>query len=90
MFSLPEVHGKYPVGATTFAVPITAQDDASRIVGRAKLKPSSGGQPDTPALKLEEVAFTAYYPADTQMAAHKGMYWLPRCVVGRTSRNYMD
>ena len=87
MFSLPEVQGKYPVGATTFAIPINAQDDASRVVGRAKLKASSGGQPDTPALKLEEVAFTAYYPADTQVVAHKGVHWFPRCVTGQTGRD---
>ena len=82
MFTLPEVHGKYPVGATTFAIPIQAQDDASRVVGRARLKPSSGGQPDTPALKLEEVAFTAYYPADVRAVKHayKGVHWVPRCV----------
>lgn len=87
MFSLPEVHGRYPVGATTFAIPVTAQDDASRVVGRAKLKPSSGGQPDTPALKLEEVAFTAYYPADMQVVAHKGVHWLPRCVLSLVGRD---
>ena len=81
MFTLPEVHGKYPVGATTFAIPIQAQDDASRVVGRAKLKPSSGCQPDTPALRLEEVAFTAYYPADVHAVKHaqKGVHWVPRC-----------
>lgn len=82
MFTLPEAPGRYPVGATTFAVPINTTNESSRIIGRAKLKPSSGGQPDTPALKLEEVAFTAYYPADTDthVKLQKGVHWIPRCV----------
>jgi platelet-activating factor acetylhydrolase len=80
MLTLPEVSGKYPVGATTFAIPITTKDEASRTIGRAKLRPSSGGQPDAPALKLEEVAFTAYYPADTSSGRklQKGVHWVQR------------
>lgn len=89
MFTLPEVHGKYPVGATTFAIPVPAEDDAARVVGHAKLKASSGGVPDTPALKLEEVAFTAYYPADVRAVkhAHKGVHWVPR-PVSETLKGY--
>lgn len=83
MLTLPEIPGRYPVGATTFAVPVKTQDEAARIIGRAKLKPSSGGQPDTPALKLEEVAFTVYYPADISpppknSAERKRLHWVPR------------
>lgn len=80
MFTLPETPGKYPVGATTFAVPVRTKDEAARIIGRAKLKPSSGGNSGAPALKLEEVAFTAYYPADTESHAklHKAVHWVPR------------
>ena len=83
MFSLPEIHGKYPVGATTFAITVPASDDASRVVGDAKLKPSSDGIPGSPALKLEEVAFTAYYPADVGAVKHaqKGVHWVPRCAI---------
>lgn len=80
MLTLPEIPGKYPVGATTFAIPIVTKNEASRTIGRAKLKPSSGGEPDTPAVKLEEVAFTAYYPADTSSARklQKSVHWIPR------------
>ncbi|EKM59854.1 uncharacterized protein PHACADRAFT_192245 [Phanerochaete carnosa HHB-10118-sp] len=89
MFSLPEVRGKYSVGATTFAIPITAYGDASRVIGRARLKPNISGVPDTPALKLEEVVFTAYYPADMQAVkrARKGVYWVPR-PVSETLKGY--
>ncbi|GJE84462.1 platelet-activating factor acetylhydrolase, isoform II-domain-containing protein [Phanerochaete sordida] len=89
MFNLPEIHGKYPVGATTFAIPVPASDDASRVIGDAKLKPSSDGIPGSSALKLEEVAFTAYYPADVHSAkhAHKGVHWVPR-PVSETLKGY--
>ncbi|KIP04546.1 hypothetical protein PHLGIDRAFT_129421 [Phlebiopsis gigantea 11061_1 CR5-6] len=82
MFTLPEAPGKYAVGATTFAVPVIAKDEASRIVGRGTLKSSSGGLPGTAALKLEEIAFTAYYPAETKSSVklHKGVNWVPRPV----------
>ena len=88
MFTLPEVPGKYAVGATTFAVPVATKDEASRIVGRGTLKSSSGGLPGTAALKLEEVAFTAYYPAETKSSVklHWGMNWVPRYVASRCMR----
>ena len=80
MFTLPDTPGKYAVGATTFAVPVKTKDEAARIIGRAKLRPSSGREPHTPALKLDEVAFTAYYPADTdeRVKSNKGVHWVPR------------
>lgn len=87
MFTLPEVPGKYPVGATTFAVhipPPSNQECDGHVIGNAKLKTSRGGASDGPALVMKEVAFTAYYPAemvvDSGFGANlqKGMLWLSR------------
>ena len=78
-FTLPSFPGTYPVGTAAFAVPIAVGDDAARVVGSAKLKGTS-----TPALKLEEVCFTAFYPADVAVkdrAATPAVSWMPRCVV---------
>ncbi|KAL0949350.1 hypothetical protein HGRIS_009420 [Hohenbuehelia grisea] len=72
MFSLDNpTSGPHPVGATTFVVPVRP----ARVVGTAKI-----GQ--QPALQLEEVAFTAYYPAHVEDAAKpkKGLNWLLRPV----------
>lgn len=86
MFTLPDVVGSYPVGATTFAIPVAVNDEAARVTGQARLKSSSGGTLNTPALKLEEVAFTAYYPADPHYASNpsrklpKRMHWIARLV----------
>lgn len=87
MFTLPETHGPYPVGCTTFAVPISGADGAGNVIGDTKLKASLGaneGDSGKPALKLEEVAFTAFYPADIS-ATRPGngtetLQWVPRCV----------
>ncbi|PSR74969.1 hypothetical protein PHLCEN_2v9383 [Hermanssonia centrifuga] len=81
MFTLPDVPGPYAVGATTFAVPVSVADDSSRTIGDARLKASSGSSPYAHALRLEEVAFTAFYPADihsegAKNAKHK-MAWIP-------------
>ncbi|KAF9495463.1 hypothetical protein BDN71DRAFT_1482722 [Pleurotus eryngii] len=63
---LDEPKDGHPVGATTFAVRV----NPSKVIGNARLN-------NEPALHLEEVAFTAYYPADP--ATHrKGMPWLLR------------
>jgi len=79
MWTLADILGKYPVGATTFA---TSLGDG-HVVGTSKLKSgtSSGGAPHAPALVLKEVVFTAYYPADVSQTAQgknpsKGLYWL--------------
>lgn len=86
-FTLPKVPGKYPVGTTTFAVPVTDIANDARIVGSARLRSTS--DPDspstTPALKLEEVAFTAFYPADVsslETDPHIAK-WVPRCVFSK-------
>lgn len=69
MFFLHEFAGRYPVGATTFVTPVRLP----RIIGSAKLPDSQ------PALRLEEVAFTAYYPAETtSKSTCKGLHWVTR------------
>ena len=79
MFTLPDVQSKYPVGTTTFAIPVSVSDEKARVVGTAKLKrpkgraarnatfvTEAGDTGDEPALRLEEVAFTAFYPANVE------------------------
>jgi platelet-activating factor acetylhydrolase len=82
MFNLPEVHGPFPVGATTFVVPArqplvigTSQIRASATSGahHASAAPDTDGEMQ-PTLKLEEIAFTAFYPANIE---HKGRGWWP-------------
>ncbi len=91
MFTLPDVPGPYAVGATTFAVPVSVTDDSSRIIGDARLKASSGSSPYAHALKLEEVAFTAFYPADSHDERAKNakykMAWIPRYVLNTMARS---
>lgn len=78
MLPLPEIKGPYEVGATTFYCkpsPLT--------IGTAKVRSPSGELVDL--LRLDEVVYTAYYPADTGEAARrsagKGVPWLQRHVV---------
>lgn len=80
VLTLPKVPGPYAVGVTTFAVAVPAQTDEDRIIGTAKLK-GHAGTAGAPALKLEEVAFTAYYPADVSSgSAGQRVGWIPKCV----------
>lgn len=79
MLSLPPIHGPFPVGVTTFVTPVKP---VTRV-GRAKLKTPRTLRPDLTnhafhALQLEEIAFTAYYPADTSSNPCKGFDWLFR------------
>jgi platelet-activating factor acetylhydrolase len=78
MFFLPEIPGRFRVGATTFVTPVRA----ARSVGSAKLR-GSNSKVSEPALYLEEVAFTAYYPADIngRQKTQKGLDWVIRCVL---------
>lgn len=81
MLSLPNIPGRYEVGASTFALPLRSPT----IIGSAKLRvPGADGL--RPALPLEEVAFTAYYPAETSgrdgsNSLRRGVNWLLRYVV---------
>jgi platelet-activating factor acetylhydrolase len=73
MFFLPEIQGRFAVGAITFVTPVRP----ACAVGSARLRNSSS----TPAFCLQEVAFTAYYPAElTSKTARKGVDWLIRLV----------
>ncbi|KAG1755516.1 platelet-activating factor acetylhydrolase, isoform II-domain-containing protein [Suillus lakei] len=77
MLFLSEFHGRFPVGATTFKLPVSA-----KVLGTAKIRRhghSDGGQSLKPALQLEQVVFTAYYPADVSgNKVKKGLDWLLR------------
>ncbi|PPQ77726.1 LOW QUALITY PROTEIN: hypothetical protein CVT25_011160, partial [Psilocybe cyanescens] len=69
---LPQIHGRFPVGVTTFATPVRP----ARPIGTIKLK---SNQSQESALYLEEVAFTAYYPADVKATtSKKGVPWFLR------------
>jgi platelet-activating factor acetylhydrolase len=78
MFSLPVAQGHFAIGATTFCLPV----GKAITVGSSKLKVKSEFQP---ALQLEEVAFTAYYPARTESKDgtkryKKGLNWISQYV----------
>lgn len=79
MISLPPTQGRFPVGVTTFVTPVKP----SRPIGPLRLKNPKDLKPGLTdhALQLEEVAFTAYYPADTSTSPSKGVDWLPRFVI---------
>ena len=91
MFSLPDVPGKFQVGATTFALPL----NDPQAIGTAKLAKSSGNTPHEPALLLEEIVFTVFYPADIHSPSadgvppeklKKSMNWVPRSVTSLLGR----
>lgn len=72
--------GPYDVGATTFALPVRP----AGVIGKAALRTETGQI--TPALRLEEVSFTAYYPASLSPGMAKSrqpswLDWVPRCVL---------
>lgn len=72
MLFLPEIPGRFRVGATTFVTPVRP----ARTVGSAKIL-NLVSHVREPALHLEEVAFTAYYPADIN-GRQKGLNWVIR------------
>jgi platelet-activating factor acetylhydrolase len=79
MLFLSEIQGPFAVGAVTFVTPV----QPSRIISAAKLKrrDSTSELPAEPALCLQEVAFTAYYPAKiSSETPNKGIPWLTRLV----------
>ena len=72
--------GPYNVGATTFALQVRPAD----VIGKAALRTETGQI--TPALRLEEVSFTAYYPASLSPVMEKSrqpswLDWFPRYVL---------
>lgn len=76
MLFLPAIQGRYAVGVTTFVTPV----HNPRPIGSVKLKlgGSTGNGESKPALLLEEVAYTAYYPADVSPKSKKGVDWFIR------------
>ncbi|KAG6831388.1 hypothetical protein H0H92_010990 [Tricholoma furcatifolium] len=69
MLFLSNISGSFPVAATTFATQVSSP----RQFGNIKLASNS-----EPALLLQEVAFTAYYPADVSATARRGLDWVLR------------
>lgn len=71
--------GPYDVGATTFALPVRP----TQVIGEAAVRTPTGQI--TPALRLEEISFTAYYPASptTEKSSRPWLDWLPRYVLRR-------
>ncbi|RXW25242.1 hypothetical protein EST38_g592 [Candolleomyces aberdarensis] len=77
MLFLPAIKGRYAVGVTTFVTPV----HPPRPIGSVKLRNGSGNPSkgeSKPALLLEEVAYTAYYPADISAKSKKGVDWFIR------------
>ena len=72
---LPNPRGRFPVGATTFKLAVSRCPLSS-------VKVRSGTSSELKhALVLEEVAFTAYYPADVPLkSTPRGLGWLLRFV----------
>jgi platelet-activating factor acetylhydrolase len=69
--------GPYDVGAMTFTLPVRPTE----VIGKATVRTETGQI--TPALRLEEVSFTAYYPASptTKKEKWRWLNWLPRYVL---------
>jgi hypothetical protein len=70
--------GPYDVGATTFTLPVRPTE----VIGKAAVRTETGQT--MPALRLEEVSFTAYYPASPTKEQSRGptwLNWLPRYVL---------
>ena len=78
MLSFPSIAGPYKVGATTFSLPLRSRS----VIGSAKLRHGKDGL--RPALPLEEVVFTAFYPAAPENSSYKqtskGIDWLCKYV----------
>ncbi|KAI0700785.1 platelet-activating factor acetylhydrolase [Cytidiella melzeri] len=86
---LPQTQGPFPVGATTFAISINLANPDDRVVGNAKVRGTAAGHADKPALELEEIVFTAFYPANLDGGrTKKGLSWVPR-PVGGMLRGYL-
>ncbi|KAG8714598.1 hypothetical protein FRC11_007850 [Ceratobasidium sp. 423] len=65
---LPDYKGRFPVSVATFKKPIRP----SYVYSNARLN-------GKPALKLEEIAYTVYYPTSGDRThGGRGVHWLPR------------
>ncbi|KAJ3502495.1 hypothetical protein NMY22_g18563 [Coprinellus aureogranulatus] len=79
MLFLPAIPGRYSVGVTTLVTPV----HRPRPIGNAKVRRRNrkGEEEIQPALFLEEVAYTVYYPAELSSVgskAKKGIDWFVR------------
>ncbi|KAJ6539521.1 platelet-activating factor acetylhydrolase, isoform II-domain-containing protein [Mycena capillaripes] len=74
----PSPRGAHPVGAVTLVAPVSP----AIHVGTATCTTTNA-----PALVLDEVALTAYYPADLSRKPRMGLGWLIR-PIGTTLRGY--
>jgi platelet-activating factor acetylhydrolase len=76
MLILENPGGPYAVGAATFVLPVRP----TCIIGSAAVRTETGKT--VPALRLEEVSFTAYYPVspttDTTKSRWNWLNWFPR------------
>lgn len=68
--------GPYVVGAATFVLPVRP----ALVIGGASVRTATGQT--VPALRLEEVSFTAYYPVSPTITKSRWNWlnWFPRCV----------
>jgi hypothetical protein len=68
--------GPYAVGSATFVLPVRP----SLVIGGAAVRTETGQT--VPALRLEEVSFTAYYPVSPTITKSrwKWLNWFPRCI----------
>lgn len=65
---LPDYKGNFPVSVANLRKPIRP----SHVYGNARLD-------GKPALKLEEIAYTVYYPTvKSRSWSSENVYWLPR------------
>lgn len=71
---LDNLAGPYAVGAATFVLPVRP----ARVIGSAAVRTDTGQT--IPALRLEEVSFTAYYPVSptTTKSRWDWLNWFPR------------
>ena len=73
--------GPYAVGAATFVSPVRP----TLVIGGAALRTETGQT--VPALRLEEVSFTAYYPVSPTVPKSRWhlLNWFPRYMLRLSS-----
>ena len=76
MITLHNIPGRYEVGCTTFSGTLPEQV----IVGSSRYKASHipGRVASAPTLPMKQIAFTAYYPANTGLSHNGKSSLLPR------------
>ena len=69
--------GPYAVGAATFVLPVRP----ALVIGGTALRTETGQT--VPALRLEEVSFTAYYPVSPTIPKSRWHWlnWFPRYIL---------